>query len=117
MVDVYFFGCWGSVGHSLYARTGRSIEEAGPFSLNNIDGKYAPQINPQDESISSLVWVDGWTIMGMWDRSVDKRGNSNAAFIAKGKLTQAEMWELANKHFPSITKRLQAFKALSSARN
>lgn len=120
---VYYFGCWNQAGHYLHDPSGRvlSQEKVGPFDVYGktglpLDGKFTPGPHPQygtggllqDESFVALTYARGWTVMAMWDRSVDTRGGCNANFIAEGRLTEAEMWALARQHFPQIVERLKA---------
>ena len=104
----YLFGCLRGKGHFLYDSNGRGVSEAGPFKENEIDGTFCPKLSDQDQAFASLVYKNGWTIMAMWDRSIDKRFASNIAFIAEGQLTQQQMWETANHYFPDRIKLLAA---------
>lgn len=122
ITPVYYFGCWNHAGHYLHEPGGRSLsrDEVGPFDVYGkaglpLDGKFTPGPHPQygtgglqDESFVALTHVRGWTVMAMWDHSVDTRGGSNAAFITEGSLTHADMWRLARAHFPHIVARLKA---------
>lgn len=119
---IYYFGCWDRPGHFLHepGRRVMSREVLGPFDVYGnaglpIDGKFTPGPHPQygtgglqDESFVALTYVRGWTVMAMWDRSIDTRGASNAAFISEGRLTETEMWELALVSYPTIVARLKA---------
>lgn len=51
-----------------------------------------------------------WTVLSMWDRSGDSRGNSNSSFLTVGVFTAEEMWALAERDFPTIVKRIREFK-------
>jgi hypothetical protein len=62
----------------------------------------------EDETIAVLAHWRGWSVLAMWDRSIDTRGACNAAFIAEGELTHAELWVLAKQHYPKIVARLKA---------
>lgn len=107
-VKLYYFGCWKDKGHFFYTPDGSRIKIVGPFEYN-IDTVYPPKTESyEDESVASLNLVDGWTVLAMWDRSVDKRHQSNSAFIAKGELTVNEMWLLVKEHYPHIFNRLKA---------
>lgn len=127
---VYYFGCWTQAGHYLHAPGGHTLsrETVGPFSVYGkpllpIDGKFTPGPHPQygtgglqDESFVALTYVRGWTVMAMWDTSVDTRPGSNAAFLAEGSKNLEEMWALAREHFPRIVARLKAAPAASLVR-
>ena len=120
---VYYFGCWNHAGHFLHDPSGRSLsrEAVGPFDVYGktgmpIDGKFTPGPHPQygpsgglqDDTFVALTYVRGWTVVAMWDNSIDSRPGSNAAFIAEGRLTEADMWALARQHYPQIVARLKA---------
>jgi len=116
-VTVYYFGCWNQAGHYLHEPSGKTIHAAGPFTDGSLDGTFPPHIHKpgggyreilEDETIASLAYWRGWTVLAMWDRSVDKRGGCNAAFVAEGEHTHAEMWALARQNYPQIVARLKA---------
>lgn len=104
-----------------------SREAVGPFDVYGqgglpLDGKFTPGPHPQygtgglqDETFVALTYVRGWTVLAMWDNSIDKRPGSNAAFIAEGRLTEEAMWALAQQHFPQIVQRLVAAKERARA--
>lgn len=121
---IYYFGCWRNAGHFLHAPDGRSMshEAIGPFDVYGregfltVDGAFAPgpfsaqsrRGNPEDDTAVALTHIRGWSVLAMWDRSIDTRGACNAAFIAEGSKDMAEMWALARLHFPTIVARLKA---------
>ena len=117
---VYFFGCWDRAGHFLHEPGGRAPHRPNLGPLGNgdvLDGGFTPgphrpsyseKRNPEDETAVSLTQFQGWTILSMWDRTVDKRGACNAEFVAEGLHDLAEMWALAREHFPQIVARLKA---------
>lgn len=108
--DMFFFGCGREVGHYLFDRHMRHIYQVGPWRGENLDGVYTPGRleSREDETAVRLTQVDGWTLIGMWDRSVDRRPNSNATFLAPGLLAASSMWDIAKVAFPSIVARLKA---------
>lgn len=97
VTKAYYFGCYKGVGHGLYEHgemrpiyTIRDRDDNQfPFNPDTLDGKYAPGGHTTGHSSTAsqrlgqvaVHHVEGWTIIAMWDRSVDSRGNSNAAFI------------------------------------
>ena len=121
----FYFGCWNQPGHYLHDKTGCNLRGVGPFRdmfdpATTLDTRYAPGVSAlraagrrfdipanQDEHETARYDVDGWTVLAMWDRSVDTRGGCNAAFIAEGPHTDAEMWMLARRDFPRIVARLK----------
>ena len=116
-IMMYYFGCWDQAGHYLDEPSGQNVHAAGPFTDSNLDGTFPPKIHKpggnygeciEDETIAVLAHWRGWTVLAMWDRSIDTRGASNAAFVAEGEHTHAEMWELARQRYPQIVARLKA---------
>jgi hypothetical protein len=58
--------------------------------------------------VTALHFVHGWTLLAMWDRSMDTRPGSNAVFLMPGTWTEAQMWDEARRQYPHIVKRLTA---------
>jgi hypothetical protein len=106
---MYYFGCWDRVGHYLHKPQGISVQNAGPFT-SHIDGKYPPKTKDirENEKESSITHEQGWTILAMWDRSVDERYGSNAAFLIEGTYTKEQMWQIAKIYYKQIVNRLKA---------
>lgn len=44
----------------------------------------------------------GWTAVAFWDRTGDKRGASNTAFVARGDLTFAQLIRAARHTWPQV---------------
>jgi hypothetical protein len=118
---IYYFGCWNEPGHYMHKPDGSTVrmnEQVGPFGNGNmLDGSFPPHIRKsggtcgeriEDESISVVAHVHGWTVLAMWDRSVDKRGACNAAFVMEGEHDHAAMWDSARRWYPTIVARLAA---------
>ena len=102
---MYYFGAWGSPGHSLFDKTGASAwQEKSKFPVSlyrKLDGGYAPA-DTDKEGIANLTFVGGYTILAFWDRSFDKRGGSNSAFLQEGMHTFDEMVTQAKKDFSVV---------------
>jgi hypothetical protein len=110
MAEVYFFGCHGGLGHYLY-QPGRRyhIPNPGlPWINGELDGGLAPEGEDQALGVAALHYRAGWTAMSMWDRSLDRRFNSSATFIARGEHNFAAMTALASKHFYAVWERINA---------
>lgn len=112
ITNLYYFGCWNEVGHYFHDPNGRRPRVVGPFDAFDrnrpIDAIYAPFGVNQDESATNLAYTNGWTVLAMWDRSIDSRPGSNAAFLAEGKHTENEMLASAKQLYPQIVNRLKA---------
>jgi hypothetical protein len=87
--------------------TASDLPDGWPFHPHgwDLDGMYPPP-RTQVQSHADLVHARGWTVLAMWDRSGDRRPNSNSAFIARGELTFDEMTAMAAEHFPGEWKRI-----------
>lgn len=109
MIDIHvglvYFGCWDRVGHRWHDPGGRNVY---------------PPFDPWGGKVDSLHWhgaevpegtrhlahKDGWTLLDITDRTVDRRGGSHSAFFAPAHLTEAEMVALACYAFPRIAARI-----------
>jgi hypothetical protein len=106
--DAFYFGCKNNkVGHYLHNETLRAIHsnifpKDFPTDVGVLDGGLLPLKQPEIEGRASIVHINGWTIMSFWDKSVDKRGKSNCAFLFRGHYTFNEVCEMARERFPSI---------------
>ena len=121
----FYFGCWSRSGHHLHKPNGRSVYDV-KLPWKYIDGVLQPHAHPmiekangnrhvksvdsdlQVQSLAALHHKDGWTVLAMWDRTVDTRYGCNANFFAKGTHTYAEMVPIIEEHFPQIWKRINA---------
>jgi hypothetical protein len=109
-IDAYYFGCWDGPGHYLRDTHGRMMRESTiptdfPCPPNCFDGCFLPPKLPELEGRASLVHLNGWTILAFWDRSVDKRGKCNSAFILRNYHDFDEAKRLAQVCFPQVWKR------------
>lgn len=106
--DVYYFGCVNGIGHGLYNSRGHHIHYADgmPWTVKQLDCGLLSASYGQRQGDAALVQTHGWTALSFWDRTVDGRGNSNSAFVARGLFTLEEMKALARAAFPDIFSRL-----------
>jgi hypothetical protein len=112
MSEFYFFGVKDPehLGHHLYDRNLHIIYEHPGRNLPGwmyhcLDATLAPP-DSQEERIATLSYLAGWTVLAFWDRSGDKRGQSNAAIVSPGIRTFEYMVELLRAGFPLIHGRL-----------
>lgn len=115
--DVYFFGCWREKGHYLYRPDGTAMQRdfpvAGVRSLDTVfcpgrrEGYYGTPEGAQEQSLSRVVHVDGWTVLAFWDRSLDRRYGSNGAFLARGTFDFQQMRLIAKRFFPTVLERVE----------
>lgn len=125
---ILYFGCWGDVGHYLWAHDRNMLHycaAAGPWTVRDLDATpyertYRGEevrdsgrgLVPVDREERQGIWRhtqrDGWTAIGAWDRTVDRRGGSKAIFVAEGMHTEEAMREMAAAAFPSVWARIAA---------
>jgi hypothetical protein len=107
--EIYYFGCKEGLGHYLHSpRASQAARPPAdlPYTIKQLDAGLLPDNNwPQTEGAGALVQARGWTVLTFWDRTVDKRANSNSAFVARGLHSLAEMKVLAEAAFPAIYSR------------
>lgn len=109
--EMYYFGCWHRPGHYLYTMTGsllttRTVPQDFPCMLVVLDGGFLPPCLPQDEGRTTLVHLNGWTILSFWDRSGDMRLGSSSTFLTRGLHTFEAMCALAQRHFRDVWARM-----------
>jgi hypothetical protein len=119
-VEAYYFGCWTAMGHFWRHPTNSYMNESDierriPAALHHsIDSSRCPGKVPGNpykrrfeevEGEARLSYVDGWTVLGWWDRSVDHRGNANSNIVARGQWDFASMLEIGRAQFPHIMQR------------
>jgi len=111
---MYYFGKYPDTydGHCLYDENGRKVYEChlpNDFPVKDyiLDGGLLPPKLPQIEGRSTIVHINGWTILSFWDRSGDHRGNSSSNFIMRGVYEFENALELANKAFPKVFTRIE----------
>lgn len=121
--ECYYFGCQGEPGHYFWTSDGtrqysRAEQIVGPNIYPRIDGGFCPNASedrmkpwrrtgPEVEGEAALHFVDGWTIISFWDRSVDKRGACNSNFIVRGVHSFKEVLRIARENFPQVLDRLK----------
>lgn len=110
----WYFGCWGEVGHFLWTPNRRHVWECPAGEDWRFDGGFAPGITDKASRYSCSQklgeWrrtlVNGCTVIACWDRSVDSRGASNAAFIVEGEHSLADALAVAKATFPAVATRI-----------
>ena len=128
MTPTFYFGCRnGDAGHYLTSNPGVSWQERAkqcPFREGELDaGRFLPHaeergkhdwpdghkgsLRNETQSSCRITHERGWTVMAMWDRSQDKRYNSNASFIAEGTHDFDAMVAIARRDFPAICARIE----------
>lgn len=101
---VYYFGCDGQAGHYMHLpnmHTDWDFCRSNPWGYS-IDGG----LLKGSKERYVLAHKDGWTALSFVDNTVDTRSGSNSSFLAEGTFTLDEMFEIANKHFPRVARRV-----------
>lgn len=107
-MNIYYFGCVDRAGHYLFTPRGE-VDYARIRSTpwpGGVDGVLCPAAHPwrdnQPEGVAKLHHKDGWTALAFWDRSVDRRPNSNSVFLVDATLTFEQMVVEATANFPKV---------------
>ena len=116
--EALFFGCWSTTkgGHFLYRENGSTIylnklENNIPWNEALMDTGLLKNGKHKDIIDGKVYWTLGglninclWHSFFWWDRSGDKRSNSNSGFYTYGfqHNHQAEAFKFACNKFPSI---------------
>ena len=115
---VLYFGAYEHVGHYLRGPDGRMFTaELSPAPMWHIDGNYCPgripgtpqwkrRTRPEVEGEARLTHESDMTILGIWDRSVDKRPGSHSTYIALGTHDFETMRRLCAETYPERWKKL-----------
>lgn len=99
--DVLYFGWVSGGGHFLRSKNYPYPKyDSTPWG-NQIDSGLAPRPDIVDGKISEHH-KDGWTAIAFWDRSGDRRPNSNTAFFVPCTMTTSELLEWARKQWPDV---------------
>ncbi len=103
MIEIYFSGCWDSVGHYVYLPNGKPayVDGVGPWRFLD-----SPRLHPQTHGDAWLTHEAGWTALGIGDRSVDNRAGSASVFAMTGIYDFDQALNLAKGAFPDIIARI-----------
>lgn len=63
-------------------------------------GQWERDYGAQIEGEALMHYVDGWTAMSFWDRTIDKRSGCNSTFIARGRFVFDELLAMARAQYP-----------------
>lgn len=127
-MKVFYFGCWGDVGHYLWSPSAQHARTAGPWTERDLDtspidsrghdtGRGVVPADPeQREHVWRLTHKDGWTAIGAWDRTADQRRGSVSVFVAEGEHDESTMRGFAASYFPAVYSRIMRSDAERMAR-
>lgn len=117
-----YFGCWRRAGHFLCdtnelhyystSNTSRSTSSDFPWDIGLLDTGLLENGKIKDIPDGKVYWTCGgkdafWYAFYWWDRSVDRRGNSNSGFYVRGfgYPEVQEAFDYACTQFPHIVER------------
>lgn len=133
MPPILYFGPYNEAGHYLCGPGGNHLPRGAAARLGfptsgqnfyhelalseSIDGNYCPgyikgakqydrRTRPEVEGEARLTHENGMTILGIWDRSVDKRGACNSTYIALGTYSFESMCKLCEAVYGERWRRL-----------
>lgn len=113
-VQAIYFGCWHGAGHYIYLPNGTrfySVPLGFPWTLGLLDTGLLMNGKHEDVCDGKVFWTGGgnplWLAFYWWDRSGDKRGNSNSGFYVRGfNFSEREAaLEYAKEQFPQVVSR------------
>lgn len=121
-IECYYFGYHTHAGHVFSAR-GRGSRECYDLERqiikrlggldarlcwnspkSNLDSGYDPR-RDETEGRAFVTHRDGLTALAFWDRSGDRRPNSNSVFVVPGTLTFEQIVRVAKQAWPRIWQR------------
>src|SRR4051812_43443145 len=111
---VYYFGCGEGYGHFWFLPRGErtrgwqsssAVADAMRTVFPRIDGIFTPNDCPEVEGEAKLTYVNGWTVLAWWDRSVDHRGKANSALVCHLPRDFDQMVALLAILFPEVSRR------------
>lgn len=98
-----YCGCWQSKGHFVYLPGGKRSNDDGAGPWKYLDSQ---SLHPNAHGRARLTHLDGWTALGIGDRSVDERGGSHSTFAFPALLDFDQAVEAATRHFPEVMARI-----------
>lgn len=108
IMTVFYFGCVRQTGHYLWHPTEgqvRRMNQAQPWG-NKIDGWVFKDSKAKDDpGVVYSAKLNGWTLVGWADRSVDSRSGSHSTFIVEADISPARLIELAREQWPQVFSR------------
>ncbi len=107
--EVLFFGVASpaQAGHYLFAQGMRETYRYRNTLVSLLDTRLllAAEV-PERQGQAVFVRLGPWSIVSFWDTTGDSRGNSNGAFLLRGRATAEEVLAAAGRAFPHLVKRV-----------
>lgn len=100
---------WKRAGHYTWLPGMRSRvrDSVGPWKYLDSKALHPARNGADPTGEAWLTWEDGWTALGIEDRTVDHRPNSHATFAMQGEYGFTEALAYARHHFPEVVARVE----------
>lgn len=111
--DIVCCTAWKEAGHYTWLPGMRSYERerltegVGPWKGLDTKTLHPARQGSDPTGEAWLTWEDGWTALGIEDRTVDSRPNSHATFAIRGEHMFTEALDIARQHFPEVIARIE----------
>lgn len=117
---VLMYGCWAKLDYQLW-NPGREIVDYKAAGLSapiskRLDGGFLPGarwlngkiVIPEYQPLGSvrMEYMEGWTILGMYDRAIDPRPNAHTTFLLNRVVSYEQAVGVIGMKFADIWKRL-----------
>lgn len=116
---MYYCGCRVEKGHYIWPSDGgrsrlyfKQFSESAPFEHLD-DDRWQPR-STRAEGAALLSHVDGWTVFGFHDYSIDSRPGSHSTFAARGIHSAEVMEQEARRLFPDVWARFKFKVAIAT---
>lgn len=110
---IYYFGCMSDAGHHLYSPSGKSGRDS--LCIYDLPKPLYPSIDTgycsKDKAEGSYYYTKdsvGFSIISIWDNSIDSRPGSHATFLTTPIMSHDELLAAAKKTWPKIFGRMRA---------
>lgn len=81
----------------------RNLTDIPELIAQNLDGGFLPDTNVEGEARVSVL--EGWSIVGFFDRTADRRAGSHSTFVMRGVYPEAEGIAKARELFSALWER------------
>jgi hypothetical protein len=108
---MYYCGQRARDGHYIWPSDGsdyqlsmEKVEPEAPFEDLDDPDRWCGR---HEQGLAKLTYIEGWTVFGFREYSLDTRPGSHSTFAAKGTYTAAEMESEARRLFPEVWSRFK----------
>jgi hypothetical protein len=123
VMEVYYFGCIGSVGHGFYGGPKETWGD-NPSPWPRIDCALTPgrrdcrgRLETKGvQGEAAIHYLDGWTALAIHDFTVDSRPGSNSVFLIHDTLDFTQACVAAHRFFPEVMARIGYLNLIEGAK-